>query len=272
MLDSLLVTFREGLESFLIIGIVIAYLRKTGRQPLIRGVYAGLVLSALTCLGGVWLWLRLQQQVTDAESGVNQALYEGVGTLAAALLVALLLWQTLRAGRRIKGDIEARMSRVVGGDGSSPTWRGLVGVTLATTLLVTRELLEAALFLWARAFGLRAADLALAAVLGLVLAGVVAWTWTRFANRLNLGVVLKVSAVFLGVFLLQLVVYGVHELAESGVIKGSQAFHDATEILGPDGRIGHLISYSLLGAPLLYLFWARRLKATRRPTPPATVS
>ena len=61
------------------------------------------------------------------------------------------------------------------------------------------------------------------------------------------------TALFLGIFLVQLLVYGVHELAESGVISGSQAFHDATEVLGPDGRIGHLLSYSLLGAPLLYL-------------------
>ena len=57
--------------------------------------------------------------------------------------------------------------------------------------------------------------------------------------------ILKVTALFLGLFLLQLVIYGVHELAESGVIKGTQAFHDATEVFGPDGRVGHALSYSL---------------------------
>ena len=70
--------------------------------------------------------------------------------------------------------------------------------------------------------------------------------------------ILKVTALFLGLFLVQLLVYGVHELAESGVIQGSQAFHDATEKFGPDGPIGHVLSYSLLLAPLLYLLWARR--------------
>jgi high-affinity iron transporter len=201
-----------------------------------------------------------------------------VGALVAALFVGALLWQTVRAGRRIKGDIEARVSRVVGagapqdGSGGPESLRALLGVALVTTLLVTREGLEAVFFLGVKAFAVRAPNLALGAGLGLVLAGVVSWTWTKFANRLNLPVVLKVTALFLALFLLQLVIYGVHELAESGVIQGSQAFHDATEILGPDGRIGHLISYSLLGAPLLYLFWARRLRAQRRPTPPATVS
>ena len=46
---------------------------------------------------------------------------------------------------------------------------------------------------------------------------------------------MKVTALFLGLFLVQLMIYGVHELAESGVIQGSQAFHDATEVFGPDG-------------------------------------
>ena len=93
--------------------------------------------------------------------------------------------------------------------------------------------------------------------LGLVAAGVVAWSWTHWGRRLNMNAILKVTALFLGLFLIQLLVYGVHELAESGMIHGSQAFHDATERFGPQGDIGHVLSYSLLGAPLLYVLWAR---------------
>jgi high-affinity iron transporter len=152
----------------------------------------------------------------------------------------------------------------------------MVGVALVTALLVTREGLEAVFFLGVQILAARtAADRAAAALLvagaalGLGFAGAVAWGWSRFARRLNLGVVLKVTALFLTLFLIQLVVYGIHELAESGVIHGSQAFHDATEAFGPDGGIGHLISYSLLGAPLLYLFWARRSRSVPRPPSPS---
>jgi high-affinity iron transporter len=265
MLQALLVTFREGLESFLIVGVVIAYLRKTSRAALVRGVYGGAALSILTSLAGAWLWLQVP----------NQPLYEGAAALLAALFVGALLWQTLRAGRQLKGQIEERVGRVAGAAGAPASLRALLGVALMTTLLVTRELLEAVFYLGVQVLASRAtedharATLVIAgAGLGIVLAGVIAWTWTRFAHRLNLGVVLKVTALFLGLFLVQLLIYGVHELAESGVIRGSQAFHDATEVFGPDGRIGHVISYSLLGAPLLYLFWARRAKTTRRP--PAT--
>ena len=48
MLQALLVTFREGIEAFLIVGIVLAYLRKTQRAGLVRGVHIGLALSVVT--------------------------------------------------------------------------------------------------------------------------------------------------------------------------------------------------------------------------------
>ncbi len=260
MWQSGLVTFREGLEAFLIVAIISAFLRKTERAGLVRGVHIGLGVSVLTCLGGAWLWLQVP----------NQPLYEGLGALTAAALVGALLWQTVRAGRRLKGEIEARVGRFAGAQGERPSLRALAGVAFVTTLLVTREGLEAVLYLGIQVYSRKPADVLTGAFVGFALAGIIAFTWTRFAHRMNLGVVLKVTSIFLGLFLLQLVVYGVHELAESGVIGGSQAFHDATEILGPDGRVGHLLSYSLLAAPLLYLFWARRARATARPRPPAT--
>jgi len=243
MLQALLVTFREGLESLLIVGVIAAYLRKTGRAGLLRGLRAGLGLSVLTCLIGAYLWQMVP----------NQPLYEGIAALTAALLVGLLLIQMLRMGRHMKSDIEARVEKVAGGATAKESLGAMAGIALVTMLLVTREGLEAVLYLGiqVRMAGSGSGSI-VGAGLGLVLAGVVAWMWSRRAARLNLGIVLKVTAIFLALFLFQLLVYGVHELAESGVIEGSQSFHDATEVMGPDGSVGHVISYSLLAAPLLY--------------------
>jgi high-affinity iron transporter len=256
MLQASLVTFREGLESFLIVGVIVGYLRKTNRASLVRGVQIGFALAVLSSLVGAWLWLQVP----------NQPLYEGIAALSAAALVGVLLFQMVRVGRHLKGQIEARVERMTGAGASG--FAALVGVALVTTLLVTRELLEAVFYLGVQAMAVRAAEVPwhgvlvlIGAGLGLVAAFLVAWYWSRYSHRLHLGVVLKVTALFLGLFLLQLVVYGIHELAESGVIQGSQAFHDATEVFGPDGPIGHLLSYCLLAAPLLYLFWAKRARA-----------
>jgi high-affinity iron transporter len=267
MLQALLVTFREGIEAFLIVGVVSAYLRKTGRAGLIRGVHIGLLVSLVTCSVGAWLWLEVP----------NQPLYEGIAALVAAAVVGGFLIQMLRVGRQMRGEIETRVNRLAGEQGAPASARAIAGVALVTALLVTREGLEAVFFVGVQALALRAGQVHMQAVLvasgaalGLVLAGVVAWAWTRFGRRINLGVLLKVTSLFLALFLVQLVVYGVHELAESGVIQGSQAFHDATEVFGPDGRIGHILSYSLLAAPLLYLLWARSAK--NPPRPPAAAS
>ncbi len=262
MLQALLVTFREGLEAFLIVGVIVGYLRKTNRAALVNGVRVGFAIAVVASLIGAWLWLQVP----------NQPLYEGIAALSAAVLVGLLLIQMVRMGRHFRGEIESRIERATASRGGVAP---LVGVTLVTALLVTRELLEAVFYLGVQAMAVRAAEVPMhkvlvliGAVLGLLTAGLLAWYWTRYSHRLNMGVLMKVTALFLGLFLVQLMIYGVHELAESGVIQGSQAFHDATEVFGPDGLIGHILSYSLLAAPLLYLFWVRRARRAG-PRPPA---
>lgn len=260
MLQALLITFREGIESFLIIGVIVAYLRKTRRRGLIRGVHLGLGLSVFTCTVGAYLWMEVP----------NHPLYEGVASLVAAVFVGGMLVQMLRMGRQLKADIESRIDRAAGQEivGQAISWRAVVGVTLVTTLLITREGLEAVFFIGVQAFAAKAAPLAIGASLGVVLAGLLAWLWTRYSHRLQIDVVLRVTAVFLALFLLQLVVYGVHELAESGVIHGSEDFHTATERFGPHGDIGQALAYSLAGAPLLYLLFNRRKPQTCAATVP----
>ena len=60
---------------------------------------------------------------------------------------------------------------------------------------------------------------------------------------------------------------GVHELAEARLLPASQTIHDATEILGPDGPIGHLLAYALAVIPTVWLarlWWRRRNGAAER--------
>ncbi len=242
-----LVTFRETVEASLIVAVIAAYLRRTGRQDLLPGIRIGLGLSVVTCVLGAWLWTRVPQQ----------SLYEGIAAIASALLVGAMLWQIQRAARTLQGDIEAAVARRV----ASP--HATLGVALATALFVTREGMEAVLFLGLQVFVSGKVPIAIAAALGLIAGLGVAVGFLRWGVRLHLPTLLRVTAVFLGLFLLQLLVYGIHELAESQVIPGMQAFHDATELFGPEGWVGHVISYSLVGAPLLYLLWARRARRTR---------
>ena len=86
MMQALLVTFREGVETFLIVGVISAYLRKTNKAGLIRGVRIGIAVSLVTCLIGGWLWTQIP----------NQPLYEGIAALVAFVFGFLISNYTVR--------------------------------------------------------------------------------------------------------------------------------------------------------------------------------
>ena len=61
------------------------------------------------------------------------------------------------------------------------------------------------------------------------------------------------TAVFLLIFVVQLVIYGFHELTEANIFPNSQPWHDATEPFGPDGIYGQYLTYLLVLLPLTWL-------------------
>jgi high-affinity iron transporter len=110
-------------------------------------------------------------------------------------------------------------------------------------------------------FQIRSAAVTLGLALGLVAAVGIGFAWTRLGRGVDLKVLLNILAVFLAIFVVQLLLYGIHELSEARVLPASETIHNATEILGPDGKIGHLLAYSLAVVPtlwLLLLWWKRR--------------
>jgi high-affinity iron transporter len=80
-----------------------------------------------------------------------------------------------------------------------------------------------------------------------------AWLWSKYGHRVNLGLFFQVTAVFLAVFVVQLLIYGFHELTEANLFPGSETLHWATEPYGPDGIYGQYLSYGLVILPMGWL-------------------
>ena len=239
MLQAFVITLREGLEAFLIVAISLAYLRKTGRNALIPAVHWGIAASIVVSIGaGVLL-----------AQAANQALWEGVLALVAAVLVGTLIVHMWRAGKHMKRDIEGRLEASSVKTGSA-AFLGVFGFTL---LMITREGMETALLMNALIFQLASYDILTGAILGTVIAAAIAWLWTKYGRRVNLAQFFQVTAVFLVVFVVQLVIYGVHELSEANIFPGSQPWHDATKPYGPDGIYGQYLTYLLVALPLAWL-------------------
>jgi len=239
MLQAFVITLREGLEAFLIIAISLAYLKKTDRRSLIPAVHWGIAGSvALSILAGV-LFAR----------ATNQALWEGVLALVAGILVASLTVHMWRAGKRMKRDIETRLEA-----SSLRTGRAaFLGVFGFTLLMMTREGMETALLMNTLLFNVKAPDIVGGAVAGTLVAASMAWLWSRYGHRVNLARFFQVTAVFLLVFVVQLFIYGFHELTEANIITTLGAWHDATEPFGPDGVYGQYLSYMLVILPVGWL-------------------
>jgi len=239
MLQSFVITLREGLEAFLIVAISLAYLRKTGRKALIPAIHWAIGASVLLSIGAGVLLARAQ----------NQSLWEGILGIIAAFLVASLTVHMWRAGRHMKKDIEGRLEASSERAGSAAFW----GVFSFTLLMITREGMETAMLMNALLFQVRALNIIGGALVGTLLAAFVAFLWSRYGHRVNLARFFQVTALFLLVFVLQLFIYGFHELAEANVLPNSEVLHGATEAYGPDGVYGQYLTYMLVALPLGWL-------------------
>ena len=242
MLQAFVITLREGLEAFLIIAISLAYLRKSGRRELIPAVHWGIGLSVLLSIGAAYLF----QQAS------NQALWEGVLAIVAAISVATLTVHMWRTAKKIKGEIEGQMRASAAKTGAA-AW---LGVFLFTLLMISREGMETALLMSTLLTQVQTMSILGGAVAGTLSAAAVAALWSRYGHRVNLALFFQVTAIFLLVFVVQLLIYGFHELTEANLFPGSEALHWATEPYGPDGVYGQYLTYLLVAVPMGWLLFA----------------
>jgi high-affinity iron transporter len=254
MLQAFVITLREGLEAFLIVAISLAYLRKTGRHALVPAVRWGIAVSVLLSVGAAVLFQRAS----------NQAMWEGVLALVAAVLVATLIIHMWRHAKRMKSTIEAKL-----GDAAVKTGTAAyAGVFFFTLLMITREGMETALLMGTLLFQLQATTILMGALAGTACAAMAAWLWSRYGHRVNLALFFQVTAVFLAVFVVQLFIYGFHELTEANIFPYSEPLHWATEPYGPDGRYGQWLTYALVALPLGWLAVAGLLGGRKSPVAP----
>lgn len=248
MIQAFVITLREGLEAFLIIAISLAYLRKRGDHELIPAVYWGIGASIAVSIGFSFLFAR----------AANQALWEGILALVAAVLVLTLIVHMWRHAKSIKRDIETRLAE----SSSRSGFAAVAGVFLFTVFMISREGIETALLMNALLFQVQRASMVAGAVAGVAVAAFVAWLWSRYGHRIDLALFFQVTAVFLLVFVVQLGIYGFHELTEANLFPGSEALHWATEPYGPDGMYGKYVTYMLVLLPMAWLvfaaLWPRR--------------
>lgn len=278
MLQSFIIVLREGFESFLLVAVILAYLRQSGRPKLARAVYGAILISVGLSCGLGYLLYRMQtgdDQVFEKYLGSyfgasvgsflsNESMREGVLGVVAIVMVASLVIYMWRVGPQLKAKMEARLGEV---STRRSGWAAVAGVFLFTLLTVSREGMETALML----FQVHTGRIIWGALIGFAAAGLLAWSWVRFGHLINVRRFFQVTGIFLLLFMLQVGFYSFHEFSEAGLLPNSEVIHTATEKFSADGVYGQWFSVVMVGvcaAWLLIAWLIDRARSTRMPSLP----
>jgi len=207
VLAGFIISLREGLEGALIVGIVLAALKKTGRKEFSRYVWQGVTAAVVLSLAAAWLlnWLGMEFE------GRVEEIFEGsTMLLAAVLLTWMIFWMRRQAGNQ-KTDLEQSVVQAA-------SWENPTALTWLAFLSVAREGLELALFLSAANFATGNPESSLGAWLGLAISLLIGWLIYRSSLKLNLRQFFLFINVLLVLFAAGLVAHGVHEFNEAGII------------------------------------------------------
>ena len=251
MFQAFVIVLREGFEAFLIVSIIISYFRKIRQDWLLPAVGWGILVSvAASSALGFYM-----------SKGVNEPLWEGVLGLVAAFFVTTLVITMWTQGRHMKSNMEKRLGDIASGVSKKAIF---AGVFLFTVFMITREGMETALMLIQVPQG----QIFAGTLLGVLAAAGFAWLWVRFSSFINVKLFFQVTGIFLLLFVVQILIYSVHEFSETGLIPNSETFHNATEPFSPDGLYGKWFSVLTVLACSAWLLaaWARNsfLKAPAR--------
>jgi FTR1 family protein len=206
MLQAFIGTLREGVEAALIVGITLAYLAKIGRPQLRKFVYFALAAAFVGSIGIAIVLSRLQW---------NQDIFEGWIMLAAAFFVVTMIIFMMKTGRKLKGHIEGKVGLLAGENAG-------FGLFVFVFLMVLREGVETVLYLGAVSLNTTELMSFLGTLLGVIAAILFGVMFVKGSLPINLQKFFRVTTVILFFVAGQLIVTGLHELSENGVLPSSK--------------------------------------------------
>jgi len=250
ILEALVITLREGIEAALVVGTLLAYLRRTGRAGLTRFVLLGLGLAVLASILGAVL---IQRYGLDPE---NEVLEGTMMFVAAGLVGSLVVWMW-RTGRSVRQRLEERLDALAGQAGAlTVESRAALGVFAFALLMVLREGVETVLFLTALSGTIGANPLynLLGGGLGLLLAVLFGYLLVQGSVRINLHRFFGVTGIVLLILVGKLIAGGFHEFFEVGLIPSSPFW---LEVVGVFTRqtTSLLVLILLIALPGICLAW-----------------
>ncbi len=236
---NFLIGLREGLEAALVVGILIAYVRKLGRHDVLVRLWMGVGLAVLVAL-------TLGAVLTFGAYGLSFEAQEAIGGSLSIIATGFVTWMVfwmLRTSQNLKGTLHDDIDKALVGAG----W----GLVLVAFLAVGREGIETALFIWAAVQATGETTLPiLGAALGIAAAVVLGYLIYRGLVRINLSKFFAWSGGFLILVAAGVLSYGVHDLQEAGILPGlNNLAFDVSGVIPPASWYGTLLKGTINFSP-----------------------
>lgn len=191
--QAIIMAFREGLEGFLIVTILLKFLDKTGNSQFKKqvwvGVFAGVMTSLAVGLLLMWLSTYMGGLKTTAK------IWESVAGLVAVILVTTFIVWMIQHGSKIKDHIEHEIAGNLTGK----------GIILLVLFMVAREGTEIAIFSFAGKYPV------LPVLIGLALSLILVLLINYSLVRVNLKTIFTITLAYLVLQAGYLLGYSLHE-------------------------------------------------------------
>lgn len=198
--------FREGMEAFLVIGVMIEYLNRLNRKDLKKNIQAGMFSGiAVSAALGLMLW-GLTVLIGQSGDTVSK-LWESLASLLALVFLSTFIYWMMAHGRNMVSEIRSSMDHKL----------SATGLFFMAAVMVLREGVEIALFAFT---SVNKQSYIGGIIIGLVVSAVLAYLLYRALVKVNLGLIFNLT---LGYLILQagyLLGYSIHEFLSASKALG----------------------------------------------------
>ncbi|GFG74891.1 iron uptake transporter permease EfeU [Mycobacterium botniense] len=208
LLGSGVIGLREGLESAIVVTILVAFLIRSNRYDAVKWVWLGVAAAIAVTIG---VFLTIQFTAYTVSDRAAEAI-GGVASLAAVSIVTTMVLWMKKAAAGLSGELRDEMARAL--------QAGSLAVLLLAFLAVGREGIETALFM----VGFAKADTAwplTGLVLGAGAAALIAYGMYAGVIHLNLSTFFTYTGAFLVLVAAGILASGVGALQKVGWLPGA---------------------------------------------------
>lgn len=192
-IPGIIMGFREGLEAFLVIAIILRYLSKLELDVFKKYVAYGVAAGAAISIGLGMLLEFIGSKLGNTD--IMAKLWESGASIAALVLVTTFIIWMIKHGSSMTKHIESEVG----------THLSKWGIFLVSSIMVAREGVEIAIFTFAGDYSI------IAITIGLAVALILTVLIFKSLVKVNLGTIFKVTLIYLILQAGYLLGYGIHE-------------------------------------------------------------